>query len=72
MLFVCYTKLSGVHDCIHQAVQSKLLGGNPCRPLLLCGRVGSTADGLTLFERLEQRLEEHPARHPPFCLLRSA
>jgi ATP-dependent HslUV protease subunit HslV len=29
-------------------------------PASLGGFAGSTADGLTLFERLEQRLEEHP------------
>lgn len=28
----------------------------------LGGFAGSTADGLTLFERLEQRLEEHPGQ----------
>jgi ATP-dependent HslUV protease subunit HslV len=29
-------------------------------PTSLGGFAGSTADGLTLFERLQQRLEEHP------------
>lgn len=28
----------------------------------LGGFAGSTADGLTLFERLEQKLEEHPGQ----------
>lgn len=31
-------------------------------PVALGGFAGSTADGLTLFERLEQRLQQHPGQ----------